>query len=147
MYVHVSLMRTCMHTYICTYVFVCVFVCVCVCVSVRVCVRVCVCMYVLRMFICMHTFTYLREFGMYVCTYVICTYVYTYLRTYVCMYSETSLIRSSDIQFPCFPQQFLLVQICNNPTVHHATAPHLSGSLVSIICSFIQNRCVQISEV
>ena len=62
------------------------------------------------------------------------------------VYSETSLIRTSDIQFPHLPQWFLLKQICNNPTVHYTTAlsfiqfPHS-------IRNFTQNRCVWISEV
>ena len=54
---------------------------------------------------------------MYVCK---CRYVCTYIHT---VYGETSLIHTSDIQFPHLPQQFTSEQICNNPTVHYTTAP------------------------
>ena len=62
------------------------------------------------------------------------------------VYSETSLIHTSDIQFPHLPQKFLLEQIYSTPTVHYATAPSFIQFL-RFICNFIHNGCVQISEV
>ena len=65
---------------------------------------------------------------------------------YFTQYSETSLIHTSDIQFPHFSHTFLLEQIYSNPTVHYTTAPSFI-QFPHFIRNFIQNGCVRISEV